>query len=63
MKSAEIIPFPGNKIIKFPTVSRYPDFITGVEDLRARLKSNEISADTYSKLYTDLINYFRSSRD
>jgi hypothetical protein len=62
MKSAEIIPFPGNKIIKFPTVSHYPDFISGVKDLRAKLRADKISADTYSKLYTDLINHFRSNR-
>lgn len=61
MKSAEIIPFPGNKIIKFPSIKQYPDFITGVRDLQAKLRANKISADTYSKLYTDLIDHFRSS--
>ena len=59
MRSADIIPFPGNKIIKFPSVKNYPDFVTGVRDIQAKLKSNEISSATYSKLYTDLINHFR----
>lgn len=62
MKSAEIISFPGNKIIKFPSIKQYPDFVTGVRDLQVQLKNDRISADVYSKLYTDLINHFRTNR-
>ena len=58
---AEIIPFPKKperQVIKMPSVSEYPDFITGVQDLQAREKKGQISKDTYDRLYADLIQRF-----
>ena len=46
-----------------PNVNSYPDFITGVRDLQAKLKDKTISTDSYNKLYTDLINRFRLQRE
>ena len=60
-KEAEIIPFPKKperQVIKMPSVSEYPDFITGVQDLQAREKKGQISKDTYDRLYADLIQRF-----
>ena len=60
-KEAEIIPFPKKperQVIKMPSVSEYPDFITGVQDLQARLKKGQISKDSYNRLYQDLIHRF-----
>ena len=38
IQEADIIKFPEpeRKVIKMPSVSEYPDFITGVLDLQAR---------------------------
>ena len=36
-------PEPKEKVIKLPNVSTYPDFITGVTDLQARLKQGQIT--------------------
>ena len=57
---ADIIKFPEPKdnVIKMPRVADYPDFLTGVEDLRSKLDNGDISSDTYNKLYTDLIHKF-----
>lgn len=57
---ADIIKFPEPKtnVIKMPRVADYPDFLTGVEDLRSKLDNGDISSDTYNKLYTDLIHRF-----
>ena len=60
-KEAEIIPFPKKperQVIKMPSVSEYPDFITGVQDLQAREKKGQISKDSYDRLYQDLIHRF-----
>ena len=60
-KKAEIIPFPKKperQVIKMPSVSEYPDFITGVLDLQARRDKGQISQDSYNKLYQDLIQRF-----
>ena len=62
---AEIIKFPTKKsnVVTMPNVNSYPDFITGVRDLQAKLKDKTISTDSYNKLYTDLINRFRVQRE
>ena len=60
IQEADIIKFPEpeRKVIKMPSVSEYPDFITGVQDLQARLKQGQIGQDSYDKLYQDLIHRF-----
>ena len=65
-KDAKIIPFPKKperQVIKMPSVSEYPDFITGVQDLQAREKKGQISKDTYDRLYADLIQRFMKKED
>ena len=60
-KEAEIIPFPKKperQVIKMPSVSEYPDFITGVLDLQARRDKGQIGKDSYNRLYQDLIHRF-----
>ena len=60
-KEAEIIPFPKKperQVIKMPSVSEYPDFITGVLDLQARRDKGQISKNSYDRLYQDLIHRF-----
>ena len=60
-KEADIIPFPKKperQVIKMPSVSEYPDFITGVLDLQARRDKEQISQDSYDRLYKDLIHRF-----
>ena len=59
-KEAEIIKFPEpeKKVVQMPNVASYPDFITGVADLKARMDKGEISQDSHNKLYADLINRF-----
>ena len=59
-KEAEIIKFPEpeKKVISMPNVASYPDFITGVSDLKARMGKGEISQASHDKLYTDLIHRF-----
>ena len=60
-KEAEIIPFPKKperQVIKMPSVSEYPDFITGVLDLQARRDKGQIGQDSYDRLYQDLIHRF-----
>ena len=60
IKEADIIKFPEpeSKVIKMPSVSEYPDFITGVLDLQARRDKGQIGQDSYDKLYQDLIHRF-----
>ena len=60
IQEADIIKFPEpeRKVIKMPSVSEYPDFITGVLDLQARRDKGQISQDSYNKLYQDLIQRF-----
>ena len=57
---ADIIKFPEpeRKVIKMPSVSEYPDFITGVLDLQARRDKGQIGQDSYDRLYQDLIHRF-----
>ena len=59
-QEADIIKFPEpeRKVIKMPSVSEYPDFITGVLDLQARRDQGQIGQDSYDKLYQDLIHRF-----
>ena len=60
-KEAKIIPFPKmpeRQVIKMPSVSEYPDFITGVLDLQARRDKGQFSQDSYDRLYQDLIHRF-----
>ena len=60
IEEADIIKFPEpeRKVIKMPSVSEYPDFITGVLDLQARRDQGQIGQDSYNKLYQDLIHRF-----
>lgn len=51
-------PTPKAKVIQMPNVAGYPDFITGVLDLKSKLDKGEISQDSHDKLYTDLIHRF-----
>ena len=59
-REANIIKFPEpeKKVVQMPNVASYPDFITGVSDLKARMGKGEISQDSHDKLYTDLIHRF-----
>ena len=59
-KEADIIKFPEpeKKVITMPNVASYPDFVTGVADLQARREKGQLSKDSYTKLYTDLIHRF-----
>ena len=59
-REAKVIKFPEpeKKVVQMPNVASYPDFITGVADLKARLGKGEISQDSHNKLYTDLIHRF-----
>ena len=59
-REAKIIKFPApeKKVVQMPNVASYPDFITGVSDLKARMGKGEISQDSHDKLYTDLIHRF-----
>jgi len=64
-REAEIIKFPEpeKKVVQMPNVASYPDFITGVADLKARRHKGEISQDSHDKLYTDLIHKFMRKED
>ena len=59
-REAKVIKFPEpeKKVVQMPNVASYPDFITGVSDLKARMGKGEISQDSHDKLYTDLIHRF-----
>jgi len=59
-REAKVIKFPEpeKKVVQMPNVASYPDFITGVTDLKARVSKGEISQDSHDKLYTDLIHRF-----
>mgnify|MGYP001365213634 FL=1 len=60
LEEAEVIKFPEpeKKVLQMPSVASYPDFITGVEDLKARRHKGDISQASHDKLYTDLIHRF-----
>ena len=64
-RDAKIIKFPEpeKKVIQMPNVASYPDFLTGVSDLKARRHKGEISQDSHDKLYTDLIHRFMRKED
>ena len=59
-REAKIIKFPEpeKKVVQMPNVASYPDFMTGVSDLKARMGNGEISQASHDKLYTDLIHRF-----
>ena len=59
-EEADIIKFPEPEaeVIKLPDVAQYPDFITGVQDLKAKLSTGKITQEIHNKLYTDLIHRF-----
>jgi hypothetical protein len=59
-REAKVIKFPEpeKKVVQMPNVASYPDFITGVSDLKARMGKGEISQASHDKLYTDLIHRF-----
>jgi len=59
-REAKVIKFPEpeKKVVQMPNVASYPDFITGVSDLKAKVSKGEISQDSHDKLYTDLIHRF-----
>jgi len=60
LEEAEVIKFPEpeKKVLQMPSVASYPDFMTGVEDLKARRHKGDISQASHDKLYTDLIHRF-----
>ena len=60
VKEAEVIKFPEpeKKVLDMPSVASYPDFMTGVADLKARRHKGDISQASHDKLYTDLIHRF-----
>ena len=60
IKEGDILKFPEpeKKVLSLPNVGSYPDFITGVTDLQARLKAGDFSKESYDKLYQDLIHRF-----
>jgi len=64
-REAKIIKFPEpeKKVVQMPNVASYPDFITGVSDLKARMGKGEISQASHDKLYTDLIHRFMRKED
>jgi hypothetical protein len=51
-------PVPKAKVVQMPNVQSYPDFLTGVKDLHARVARGEISQQSHDKLYQDLIHKF-----
>ena len=51
-------PVPKAKVVQMPNVQSYPDFLTGVKDLHARVARGEISQQSHDKLYQDLIHRF-----
>jgi len=60
LEEAEIIKFPEpeKKVLQMPSVASYPDFMTGVADLKAKVSKGDISQASHDKLYTDLIHRF-----
>ena len=54
------MPFPNKDttVLKLPNVGQYPDFLTGVSDLQARVKQGTLSDEMYKKLYTELLHRF-----
>ena len=64
---ADIIDFPDKKpqgeVAQMPNIAGYPDFLTGVQDLQAKLEQGQISQESFNKLYGDLILRFKRNED
>jgi hypothetical protein len=60
IKEGDVVPFPkqDTSVPKLPNVVQYPDFLTGVQDLQARVKQGTLSDSMYKKLYTELLHRF-----
>lgn len=60
IKEDNVVPFPkkDKDVVRLPNINAYPDFLTGVQDLQAAMKRGDFSAETYKKLYQDLIHRF-----
>ena len=60
IREDNVVPFPNKDtaVIKLPNVGQYPDFLTGVSDLQARVKQGTLSDSMYKKLYTELLHRF-----
>ena len=60
IREDNVVPFPkqDKKVLKMPNVGGYPDFLTGVSDLQARVKQGTLSDEMYKKLYTELLHRF-----
>jgi hypothetical protein len=60
IKEGDVIPFPNKDttVLKLPNVGTYPNFLTGVSDLQARVKQGTLSDGMYKKLYTELLHRF-----
>jgi hypothetical protein len=60
LTEGDVIPFTkkDDKVVKLPNVGAYPNFLTGVDDLRSRVKQGTLSDEMYKKLYTELLHRF-----
>ena len=60
IKEGDVVPFPkqDNTVPKLPNVGGYPNFLTGVSDLQARVKQGTLSDEMYKRLYTELLHRF-----
>ena len=60
IREDNVVPFPNKDttVLKLPNVGQYPDFLTGVSDLQARVKQGTLSDSMYKKLYTELLHRF-----
>jgi hypothetical protein len=64
IREDNVVPFPNKDttVLKLPNVGQYPDFLTGVSDLQARVKQGTLSDEMYKKLYTELLHRFMRTR-
>ena len=60
IREDNVVPFPkqDTTVLTLPNVGQYPDFLTGVSDLQARVKQGTLSDSMYKKLYTELLHRF-----
>ena len=60
IREDNVVPFPkqDTTVLTLPNVGQYPDFLTGVSDLQARVKQGTLSDTMYKKLYTELLHRF-----
>jgi hypothetical protein len=60
IREDNVVPFPNKDttVLRLPNVGQYPDFLTGVSDLQARVKQGTLSDTMYKKLYTELLHRF-----